>query len=153
LDNIDDYDKIIAEARARVEAKKNDLELKKKCQLAQDEVRFAELCDEHGYGALSKVRLGQYFDGLPTFIVVKAPSPDLVRIHRNRILKGSRKLEGVDKSVAFSAAAELGRSCVVYPEPEVMREVEEVSGGSAYAGAGTVALQMVQTYQEEEGKD
>lgn len=143
----------MADVRARIEAKRAALAVSREAQENRDFEAYEAACEEHGYDAVKCLVLPRFFEGLPTLVVVKAASADLAKIHRSRVTKAKRTRDGhPDATASISAAAEVGRACIVYPDEDLRAEIRDKID-DLYIRAGTVALDMARMRVEDEGKE
>jgi len=143
----------VEEIKERIEAKRKARSDKAGEQAVKDWEAYEAACETHGYDACSRLIFPRFVEGLPTFAVVHAAPSDLVRIHRQRIIKGKRDKQGnPDPAVAGNAAREVGRACLAYPEADMLDAVRE-QYPDFEMDAGVAALQLSRVQAEEEGKE
>ena len=133
------------ELKARREAmRKADAEAEAK----QAEVDFAALVDaeeEHGFGAVRPVKVKQYRAGLPTLIVVRAPSSNAFKAFQHETINAKSGAKKVDAAEGF------GAGCIVYPSGALLASMVDAFPGLK-SSAAAVAAELAMGEAEEEKK-
>lgn len=142
-----------ADIKARIEAKRKLLDEKREAQEVLDLQAYEAALEEHGYDAVKMLTLPRYIDGLPTFVCVKTATKDMVKVHRDRVLKARRDKGGnPDPLASIRAATEVGTMVVVYPDKDTVDAIKE-HFPNVYRDAGVEGLNLAKLSSEEEGKE
>lgn len=143
-----------AELEARRAARKAAYEEAYETQKLLDLERLDELEEEHGYGRVLRVDLGNWRDGsgAVTLMVLRLPLASEAVFKRFQQQVASDKASTAAK---VEAGEVLARSCVVYPNPKTEADAYNATVEMAPGVLGNLALQIVTAVQgraEAEGK-
>lgn len=115
-----------AERLAFVEAERDEQELK-------DRQKLDELEAEHGSERIGFVEAERHIPGFPVLVIVRMPSEAKFKRYQDRVAK---KEDGAD---IIRASTELGLSCVLYPERDILQKFDAELPGIAVAAGGKAA--------------
>lgn len=115
-------------------------------QLLKDMEALDALEVQYGDGRVARVNLATHVPGLPTFIVVRAPTKAEGQRMRDMVRSGEAKL-----TKSGAAADMLATSCLVYPDAETYKLVLESFPG-VHGDAFMAANDLGKGKAEEEGK-
>lgn len=93
---------------------------KKSAQLEKDLEVLDRLEDEHGVSKVHRFDLNRYVDGLPTFVVVRAPRP----VEHQRFVEQVGRSKG-DMTKLLEASGAFASVAMLYPEPELRDKLKE----------------------------
>ena len=117
-----------------------------------DNAAYEKLVEEYGISSIRKLEFNQVIDGVPTFVVVKSPPADHLRIYTSRVLKAPKEKGGYPSlQVVQREVAALGMACIVYPDAEGI-EAMKAHVPDIAVHAGKAARDMASLEAEEEGK-
>lgn len=136
----------IEEIEARRSARKAEIAKQRAVQLAVDLEALDALEVEHGDGSVRRVDVERFTPGMPTLVVVRAPT----RAEFKRYQDGCKGIGG-QKGDALAAANLICETCLVYPSREDFAKLLEVSPG-IQAIAGVAAVELSAGKAAEEGK-
>lgn len=131
----EDIDRELAKLKAEAAEAKEQ-------QRAIDRAGLLEAARTHGVTRVSAVTVEAWAPGLPTFVVVRAPTKPEFTAYQDTVL---------EKRVV-TATTVLGRDCLVYPDKDTFGQMVEKCAGIALA-AGTRAAELAQGKTEEEKKE
>lgn len=139
--SVEEIEAARAERKAKLAAAKAE-------QFAADLEALDALELEHGDDKVRRVDLNAWAPGVPTFVVVRMPSPIEFRRYQDQVkTQGNGKPGDVVRATHAVADA-----CIVYPDADTYKRVREASPG-VHVIAGTTAVDMCAAKAAEEGKD
>jgi hypothetical protein len=134
----------LAEIEARRAARKEAAAQAKAEQYAKDLEALDALEEEYGAGKVTSLEVAFYSPGLPTMAIVRAPKGiEYKRLRDRARSKNSDPGLGAD---------ELADVCVVYPEPDVYKQMRETFPG-IHDSAFVAANKLAEGKAKDEGKD
>lgn len=143
----DDIDQELARIdAARAERRAEHAEARKK-QLVIDRAALLSLEDEHGFDSVSALSMSRYVDGLPTLVVVRAPTS----AEYKRYVQMVRRTKSDDNEGKAKAQELLAESCWVYPQRDQQQAVREAFPGVLLSIVLEVT-RMAELQNEAEGK-
>lgn len=122
----------------------------KAAQLETDLEALDRLEEEHGIARVARLDLDGWRPGVPTFVVVRAPTgttPNLYKRYSDKV----RNARGDHKKIG-EALDELGVSSIVYPEDAAARRSLLDEFGGVAVSAGRRAVKFVEAEAEDEKK-
>lgn len=102
-------------------------------QELKDRKKLDELEAEHGSERIGFVEAERHIPGFPVLVIVRMPNEAQFKRYQDRVAK---KEDGAD---IVRASTELGLSCVLYPERDVLQKFEAELPGIVVAAGGKAA--------------
>lgn len=136
----------LEEMEAEREKRKAESARKRNEQKRADMAKLAEFELEHGDDVISYVEVERYAEGFPALVIVRMPKPTEFKRYQQRVLRA----KGDHEQVA-AAIVEVGDVCTLYPEREVLLQLDEARPGIREAAGGAV-IQMTGAKTKQEGK-
>lgn len=138
----------LEEIEKRRAERKSALAVKKEEQKVKDLEALDALEIEHGDGSVCALQVEGYREGIPTMVVLKAPSQVEYKRFTDMIARASVKNS---TSARVDAQHLIGKTCWLYPEKEEQTKMLEAFPGLLLAIA-LKATQLAEATQVEEGK-
>lgn len=134
-------------AKAEEDAKaKAELEEQRAEQMLIDLDAFDALELEHGRGRVAKIYPPQFKQGLPAFVIVRAPTALEYKRYSDMYRRAQQ-----DGEKQLAAGELLGKSCLAYPDEKVREEMMKTFHAMAMA-AYPEAVRMAEFSSKEEKK-
>lgn len=140
----------VEEIQKRRAERKAGLEADRQAQLAKD-LEAIDACEvAHGDTNVAAIEF-HFVPGLPCMAAVRTPDPDEIARYRTKMKPKVDRKGNIIPADANEAAAQLGRSCLIYPDAETFARVLEARPGIEVP-LGQAAAGLASASEEEQGK-
>ncbi len=143
----DDQDKKIAEAEARIEARKLSLEKEEKSQYL-DDIEAKDILEQE-HGTIAAVKVPRYKSGQPTRAFLRTPTTPEYKRYVSQVGVAVDKKKPAQVRVAQET---LAKACWLYPESDEAKASMLDAFPGLYTPLGQAAAALAEGNAEDEGK-